>query len=117
MDNIEYLQKYSGGVLIPEKKDVRNYKYESIARATIQKEDIDVSLKPKKIVVDCVRKEIEYNGFKSYTERPFGKLIRTIQLPLKANPESISCKYENGVLIIQIGKLEELNTIKKVRVE
>lgn len=83
----------------------------------IQKEDIDVSLKPKKIVVDCVRKEIEYNGFKSYTERPFGKLIRTIQLPLKANPESISCKYENGVLIIQIGKLEELNTIKKVRVE
>ena len=39
MDNIEYLQKYSGGVLIPEKKDVRNYKYESIARATIQKEN------------------------------------------------------------------------------
>lgn len=41
MDNIEYLQKYSGGVLIPEKKDVRNYKYESIARATIQKENIE----------------------------------------------------------------------------
>lgn len=83
----------------------------------IQKEDIDVSLKPAKIVVECIRKEKECNGYKSYAERPFGKLIRTIQLPLKANPESISCKYEDGVLIIQIGKLEELNTIKKVRVE
>ena len=41
MDNIEYLKEYSGGALIPEKKDVRNYKYESIARATIQKENIE----------------------------------------------------------------------------
>lgn len=41
MDNIEYLKKYGGGALVPEKKDTRNYKYGNIASATMAIEKID----------------------------------------------------------------------------
>lgn len=84
----------------------------------VSKEDIDVSLKPGNVVVECVRKDFEgKDGVKGYLERPFGKLIRTMQLPLKADPKTISCKYENGVLYITIHKLEDWERIKKVRVD
>ena len=84
----------------------------------VSKESIDVSLKPSSLVVECVRKPLPtYKGKFHYIERPCGKLVRTIQLPSKANPNEITCNYVDGVLSITIGKLKDEGTIKKVRVE
>lgn len=84
----------------------------------VSKEEIDVSLKHSSIVVECIRKDIsDESGYKSYAERSFGKLIRTIQLPLKANPATISCKYQDGVLSIQLEKFSEVERNKKVRID
>lgn len=84
----------------------------------ISKDDIEVSLKQSSIVVECLRKENELeNGVKNYSERHFGKLIRTIEIPSKADPNTIVCKYENGVLQIQIKKVPNSDKVKKIRVD
>lgn len=84
----------------------------------VSKESIDVSLKPSSIVVECIRKSIPtYKGKYHYIERPCGRLVRTIQLPSKANPNEITCNYVDGVLSITISKLKDEGTIKKVHVE
>ena len=84
----------------------------------VSKESIDVSLKPSSIVVECVRKPLPvHKGKFRYVERPCGKLVRTIQLPSKANPNEITCNYIDGVLSITIGKFNDEGTIKRVRVD
>ena len=84
----------------------------------ISKSDIDISLEQSSIIVECIRKEEELeNGVKNYSERHFGKLIRTIQIPSKADPNTIACKYENGVLLIQLNKVPNSDKVKKIRVD
>lgn len=84
----------------------------------VQKDSIDVSLKPNNIVVECVRNPVpQAKNLFHYIERPSGKLVRTIQLSSKIDPDSISCVYLDGVLKITLGKLREDNVIKKLRVE
>ena len=84
----------------------------------VQKDTIDISLKPNNIVVECVRNPIPHSkNLFLYVERPYGKLVRTIHLSSRVDPDSITCSYKNGVLQITIGKLREDNVIKKLRVD
>lgn len=84
----------------------------------VTKDCIDVSLRPTSVVVECVRKPIPiFKGKYHYIERPVGKLVRTIQLPALANPDSISCVYVNGVLTMTIQKFKNELEVKKVRVD
>ena len=84
----------------------------------LTKDCIDVSLRPTSIVVECIRKPIPIvRGMYHYFERPKGKLVRTIQLPCQADPNTISCSYIDGVLTINIGKLKKEDKVKKVHVQ
>ena len=84
----------------------------------VMKDRIDVSLKPSSIVVECTRDPVPYAPDRyHHNERPAGKLIRTIQLPSKADPDAISCSYVNGVLLIEVGKKEVTEEVVKVVVK
>ena len=84
----------------------------------VQKDTIDISLKPNSIVVECVRNPIPHTkNLFHHIERPSGKLIRTIHLSSRVDPDSVTCSYKDGVLQISIGKLREDNVIKKLRIE
>ena len=84
----------------------------------VQKDTIDISLKPNNIVVECVRNPIPHTkNFFHYVERPSGKLVRTIHLSSRVDPDSIACSYKDGVLQITLGKLREDNVIKKLRID
>ena len=84
----------------------------------VPKDTIDVSLKPSSIVVECVRKPISvYLDKYHHLERPTGKLIRTIQLPSKADPDTISCSYVDGLLRITVGKKEMEEEVIRVPVQ
>ena len=84
----------------------------------VTKDRIDVSLKPSSIVVECTRDPVPYAPDRyHHNERPAGKLIRTIQLPSKADPDAISCSYVNGVLFIEVGKKEVTEEVVKVVVK
>ena len=84
----------------------------------VSKDTIDVSLRPTSILVECIRDPIPVvkNRFR-YIERPSGKLVRTIQLPAKANPDAIRCTYVDGVLSFSIEKLSDEEVNRKVSVE
>ena len=83
----------------------------------VSKDTIDVSLRPTSILVECIREPIPVvkNRFR-YIERPSGKLVRTIQLPAKANPDAIRCTYMDGVLSFSIAKLSDKEVNRKVNV-
>ena len=83
----------------------------------VTKESIDVSLRPTCIVVECVRKPIPMIKGKYHNiERPTGKLVRTIQLPSQANPDSISCIYKDGVLTLTVQKIKNGSNVMKIPV-
>lgn len=84
----------------------------------VTKECIDVSLRPTCIVVECVRKPIPVTmGKYHYIERPSGKLVRRIQLPSQANPDSISCTYKDGVLTLTVQKIKNDSNVTKIPVD
>ena len=104
-----------GKLEIWEKKDAFLF---LLAMPGVPKDAIDVSLKPSSIVVECVRKPVSVCLDKyHHLERPTGKLIRTIQLPSKANPDTISCSYVDGLLRITVGKKETEEEVIRVPVQ
>ena len=104
-----------GKLEIWEKKDAFLF---LLAIPGVPKDAIDVSLKPSSIVVECVRKPVSVCLDKyHHLERPTGKLIRTIQLPSKANPDTIFCSYVDGLLRITVGKKETEEEVIRVPVQ
>lgn len=81
----------------------------SVALPGMKKEDIHVDLENGRLTISGERKfENEENG-KNYhrVETGFGSFNRSFQLPDSIDEESISAKYQDGVLNITINKSEE----------
>jgi len=73
------------------------------------KEDLKVKVHEGILSVSGERKSPEENDDKyfSYYERPYGTFERSFRLPDHVDSETINGTYENGVLKLELKKLEE----------
>ena len=84
----------------------------------IQQQDIDVRLENQTLTVRGERKfeaeEKEENFHR--IERRFGSFVRSFSLPVTVDTNSVSARYDAGVLSIQLAKKEAAKP-KQVKVE
>ena len=75
----------------------------------IDKKDITVDVKGKHLTLGGERKEDEEikeeNCYRR--ERRYGRFERTFSMPFEIAPETVTAKYENGILHLEIPKPEE----------
>lgn len=74
-----------------------------------EKEAIHVDVDDRTLIITAERKREESKDTDKYhlTERHYGSVTRSLQLPESANMKSVSAKYENGVLTVSVAKNAE----------
>lgn len=75
----------------------------------VRKEDIHVELDGNRLFVNATKtEERREEGERTYwSERVYGSVRRTVELPGSVDPNKLLAKYENGVLRVMVGKREE----------
>jgi HSP20 family protein len=75
----------------------------------VKREDIDVSLFKSTLNIKALKYECFEEDKVNYVcmERAFGRIFRSIELPMPVNSTKIKAFYKNGVLTIVIPKIEE----------
>jgi len=73
----------------------------------VNKSDIKVSVHNDMLVISTERSESkeEHDEHTHFSERTYGSYSRSIRLPSNSNINLLSAKYENGVLSINIPKM------------
>jgi HSP20 family protein len=75
----------------------------------IDKKDITVDVKGKLLTLGGERRDDEEikeeNRYRR--ERRYGRFERTFSMPFEIDPESVTARYENGILRLEIPKPEE----------
>lgn len=51
------------------------------------------------------------------SERYYGSVSRTIQLPFELDPDSVKATYKNGVLRVELQEIVEADTSRKVNIQ
>ena len=84
----------------------------------IKQEDLDVRVENQTLTVKGERKfDAEENEENFHRiERRFGTFTRSFTLPMTVDTTSVSAKYDNGVLAIQLAK-KEVAKPKQVKIE
>ena len=86
----------------------------------MKKEDIDITVQDNRMIITGKRRtDLEAEGSFYYTEHSSSTLHREVLLPPSTNIDKISSIYQNGVIIVTIGKNEtdQNQIIKKIPVE
>lgn len=87
----------------------------------VNKEDIDVELTQNAISINAESKfeECKENENIKTTEFRYGKFRRVIPLEHEINPENAKSEYKNGVLHIELPKMQEdkKEEIKKLKID
>ena len=106
--------------------DIKEFKdhYEmSLELPGFEKENVTASLKDGYLTIDASRKE-ESSEENSFTlirrERFVGQLERTFYVGEDVKQEDIKAKFENGVLTVQVPKVDynpELETARSIAIE
>ena len=82
--------------------------------------EINISTENNKLVIEGERKEEKKEDDKEkkchFMERHFGSFHREVALPKNTNVENIGAVYENGVLKVNIPKIEVTSGKKTVTV-
>jgi HSP20 family protein len=89
-----------------------------VALPGIKKENIELDLTEKYLKVEAkfdTEEEI-HGAYVTLTDKKSGVIRRTINLPKKVIPEEASAKFENGILKVEIPKLEKEKRLK-VKIE
>ena len=94
-----------------------DYKIE-LAAPGLNKEDFQINLKKDNLSVWAERKAAEGTEVKDYNRKEFdfNSFARSFVLPDSVDAEKISAEYTNGILYITIGKKEEVNRNKEIKV-
>lgn len=81
----------------------------SVALPGMNKEDINIDLDNGRLTISGERKFENEEKSKNFhrVESSFGSFTRSFQLPDSIDEESITAKYDNGMLNITIAKSEE----------
>jgi HSP20 family protein len=86
----------------------------------MSKDDIDVNLTGSTLTIKGEKKREEEVKEADYhrSERSYGALVRTIELPAEVKPEAAQASFKDGVLNIRLPKSEEAKQKQvKVKVE
>lgn len=80
----------------------------------VKASDIDVSLSGSRLTISGKREsEREDKGDTYYTcERTYGSFQRSFTLPEGTNTNAVSAELKDGVFVVNIGKLPEVQTKK-----
>jgi len=94
-----------------------DYKIE-LAAPGLTKDDFQINLKKDNLSVWAERKAVEGAEVKDYNRKEFdfNSFARSFVLPDTIDAEKISAEYVNGILYITIGKKEEVNRNKEIKV-
>ena len=85
-------------------------RYEFVMEAPgLNKEDFQISLENNVLTVSGERKQEEAREEKNFhhVERYYGSFERSFRLPKEVQTDSVSAKYESGLLKIHVPKAEE----------
>ncbi|MBT3252312.1 MAG: Hsp20/alpha crystallin family protein [Candidatus Marinimicrobia bacterium] len=74
----------------------------------MEKKEIDISVQENILKISGERKSEFENKSDQYSEIGFGKFNRTFNLPDHVNEESIKAQFKNGVLTLNIPKIEPI---------
>ncbi len=82
----------------------------------ISPEDINVSVTGEMLVVEGEKGQEENKEEKNYhlVERVYGRFTRSLRLPTVVNPDKVTARYKNGILLITMVKTK---TVKSKRIE
>lgn len=74
----------------------------------MKREDVNISLQDEVLTLEGRREpQIKQQEVKWHRrERAYGTFARTIQLPFRVDPEKVHARYNNGVLEIELERLE-----------
>lgn len=81
----------------------------------IKKEDIELNITETKLKVKAkfnIEQEIERGSYITISDRKSGFMRRTVRFPRKVIPEEADAKFDNGVLRVEIPKLERENSVR-----
>ena len=72
----------------------------------VDKADLDVVVNQGVMTIKAHRREVLKQDIDTYhrTERNFGKVSRTIQIPHNVDLSKVACKFEGGVLCVTLPK-------------
>lgn len=72
-------------------------------------EDIEITVKDDILTISGERKapETPEKGAWYLRERPFGRFVRSIQLPFRVDPDKVEARFHNGILEIELQRPEE----------
>jgi HSP20 family protein len=75
----------------------------------LKKEDVKVTLQNNVLIVSGEKKQESQEKGKNFyrTERSYGSFYRTIDLPVSVKMEDIKADFKDGVLTIELPKVEE----------
>lgn len=117
LDSINYERISIPAVNISE--NLANFVLE-IAIPGIKKEDVSIEIEKDTLLVSsktAEEKEVEETtGSSSYSRREFNfsRLKRSFKLPKSIDKENVQARHENGVLRIELPKVEEAKNIKRM---
>lgn len=94
-----------------------DYKIE-LAAPGLAKEDFQINLKKDTLSVWAERKLADGAEAKDYNRKEFdfNSFARSFVLPETVDADKIAAEYINGILHLTIGKKEEVNTNKEIKV-
>ena len=84
----------------------------------LTKDDVEITVKDRELVIRGEKRkeeEVKEENY-YYSERSFGKFVRTIRLPVDIKTEEVKAKFKNGILEIELPKVEEAKP-KEIKVE
>jgi HSP20 family protein len=95
--------------------ETQDHYHVELAAPGLKKEDFKLKLERDVLSVSVEQSHEENQNERSYAKREYSysSFVRAFTLPESANPEGITAKYENGVLIIDIAKREEAKMVTR----
>ncbi|MBV8737932.1 MAG: Hsp20/alpha crystallin family protein [Alphaproteobacteria bacterium] len=74
----------------------------------VSREDVNLNLQDEVLTLEGARQpQLRQQDVKWHRrERAYGSFARTVQLPFRVDPEKVQARYTNGVLEIELERLE-----------
>ena len=90
-----------------------------LAAPGLNKEDFNIEIKEDQLIIKVEAKsDSEQENGAEYKRREFkyNAFTRSFHLSKKVNREAIKATYENGILLLDIPKLEQESLVKKIEI-
>ncbi len=84
----------------------------------VNKDDIEIVVKDNELVIKGEKKkeeEVKEENY-YYSERSFGRFVRSIRLPVEIKADEVKARFKNGILEIELPKVEEARP-KEIKVQ